>query len=368
MLWLQVLVYKGAGTARQRADGANVLHVAALAGATEAARALLRFGSHGEGPPGAVVPKKGALRKRPYTAHMACPQAVALCLVALGASGMSLVLSTPYLLCSAPTGKPEKEEDDDAPRCVGVNVRRGVEGNTTENTALMCAALGMPKGTAAGVSGWKERKKRPAPPKEDDEDAKAAVLAAKQRKRRGVPELDGSDDENEKTGKRGSGFRLVVHTAHTLALLAADCCSVSPIRPAADCYTCAPRRPGGTIERRGVPRVYGATAVGVGRRLEPDGRARRHIAAPRLRQSGALPALQGHGGGARVYPKWAPAQPFQPSFAGRGCCCCGGPRRDQGREGAAAGARKRGRQQGQSSVAVCACRESVAPTRSNAAA
>ena len=47
-------------------------------------------------------------------------------------------------------------------------MRRGVEGNTTENTALMCAALGMPKGTAAGVSGWKERKKRPAPPEEGD--------------------------------------------------------------------------------------------------------------------------------------------------------------------------------------------------------
>jgi len=101
----QVLMYKGAGTARQRQDGSNALHVAALAGATEACLAMLSLGEKAES------------------------------------------------IKSAPKTKGAIQVDSDAPECVGINVRRGVEGNTSENTPLLCAAMGV-NGTATSVYGW----------------------------------------------------------------------------------------------------------------------------------------------------------------------------------------------------------------------
>jgi hypothetical protein len=60
-----VLVYKGADTARTRRDGCNSLHVAALAGAVDAARALLTFRKMAdERPPGVPGPTCVDVNKR----------------------------------------------------------------------------------------------------------------------------------------------------------------------------------------------------------------------------------------------------------------------------------------------------------------
>lgn len=105
----QVLMYHGAGTARQRLDGSNSLHVAALAGSTDACLAMLSLGEKAES------------------------------------------------IKSAPKKKGAIEVDSDAPECVGINVRRGVEGNTSENTPLLCAAMGV-SGTATSVYGWPSKR------------------------------------------------------------------------------------------------------------------------------------------------------------------------------------------------------------------
>ena len=48
--------------------------------------------------------------------------------------------------------------ESEVPECVGINVRRGVEGNTAENPPLLCAALGMPRGSAEGDVGFKGKR------------------------------------------------------------------------------------------------------------------------------------------------------------------------------------------------------------------
>lgn len=60
--------------------------------------------------------------------------------------------------------------DSDAPTCVGINVRRGIEGNTHENSPLLCAGMGV-IGTATGVIGW-------TPSPEDDHDTSTTPMVS----------------------------------------------------------------------------------------------------------------------------------------------------------------------------------------------
>jgi hypothetical protein len=90
-------------------DGSNCLHVAALAGATDACDAMLSLGEKAE------------------------------------------------KIKTEPKQKGAIVVDSDAPACVGIDVRRGMEGNTSENSALLCAAMGV-NGTATGVMGWPHEK------------------------------------------------------------------------------------------------------------------------------------------------------------------------------------------------------------------